>query len=354
MSQKTQKQTDEAVTKEATFLSHLFELRDRLLRSVIVVVVIFAVLFPFSEEIYRAVASPLLNNLGDTGNMIAIGVAAPFLIPLKLVLVISIFIAVPYLLFQLWMFIAPALYTSEKKLALPLVFFSTVLFYTGAAFAHFVVLPLAFAFFTSITIEGVEATTDIAYYLDFVLTVYFAFGIAFEVPIATFLIVAVGMTTPDKLAKKRPYIVVGAFVIGMFLTPPDIISQTLLALPMWALFEIGLIFSRIFLKKKKEKEEADNTPPDDDPSPNKNKRAATSAGVVNTLVPEDPDYEILEFEEEPKTKNDNTVDDEDDYKPMTDEEMDAELDALDKDDDDNDNDNDLKDSPKKDTSNKKT
>jgi sec-independent protein translocase protein TatC len=195
------------------------------------------------------------------------------------------------------------------------VFSSTILFYLGAAFAHFVVLPLAFAFFTSITIEGVEATTDIAYYLDFVLTVYFAFGIAFEVPIATFLIIAVGMTTPDKLAQKRPYIIVGAFVIGMFLTPPDIISQTLLALPMWALFELGLLISRMFLKNKKKN-------PDDEPEPDPDDsaKASTSAAVP----PEDPDYEILDMDAE--------------YEPMTDEEMDAELDAIEADDDDDEED----------------
>ncbi len=300
MSQTTQELEDEG--QEQTFLSHLVELRDRLVRSVIAVIVIFLVLFPFSEKIYQALASPLLSNLGDHGNMIAIGVAAPFLIPLKLVLVLSIFIAIPYLLYQLWLFIAPALYTNEKKLARPLVISSTILFYSGAAFAHFVVLPLAFAFFTSISIEGVEATTDIAYYLDFVLTVYFAFGIAFEVPIATFLIIAVGLTTPEKLAEKRPYIIVAAFVIGMFLTPPDIISQTMLALPMWGLFELGLLFSRMFLKNK-EKAENEAT-------------AAASADSSPATPPESPDYEIMDIDEEAE------------FEPLTDEEMDAELDAI--------------------------
>jgi len=328
---KTPKDPDVAVSKEQGFLTHLFELRDRVLRAVIAVVAIFVVLFPFAEEIYRLLASPLLSNIGDQGNMIAIGVAAPFLIPLKLVLVLSIFIAIPYLLFQLWMFIAPALYTSEKKLAGPLVFSSTILFYLGAAFAHFVVLPLAFAFFTSITIEGVEATTDIAYYLDFVLTVYFAFGIAFEVPIATFLIIAVGMTTPDKLAQKRPYIIVGAFVIGMFLTPPDIISQTLLALPMWALFELGLLISRMFLKNKKK-----NTDDEPEPDPDDSAKASTSAAVP----PEDPDYEILDMDAE--------------YEPMTDEEMDAELDAIEAADDDEDDEDDDSESPPSEDDTKET
>ncbi len=313
MSQTTQELEDEG--QEQTFLSHLVELRDRLVRSVIAVIVVFLVLFPFSEKIYSSLATPLLNNLGDHGNMIAIGVAAPFLIPLKLVLVLSIFIAIPYLLYQLWLFIAPALYTNEKKLARPLVISSTILFYSGAAFAHFVVLPLAFAFFTSISIEGVQATTDISYYLDFVLTVYFAFGIAFEVPIATFLIIAVGLTTPEKLAEKRPYIIVAAFVIGMFLTPPDIISQTMLALPMWGLFELGLLFSRIFLKNK-EKEEKERT------------ATATAAGSnAAATPPASPDYEIMDIDEE-------------EFEPLTDEEMDAELDAIEaEEEEDNNNDN---------------
>ena len=236
--------------KEQSFLSHLFELRDRLLRCVLSIVLLFAALFAFSEEIYTYLADPLLQHLPEGSNMIAIDVASPFLTPFKLVLMLSIFLAVPYLLAQIWGFIAPGLYRSEKRLVVPLLVSSTVLFYCGVAFAYYVVFPLVFGFLTSIAPVGVEVSTDIARYLDFVITIFFAFGIAFEVPIAVFLLIAVGITTPEALAAKRPYFIVAAFVVGMFLTPPDVISQTLLALPMWLLFELGIVFSRIFLRRK--------------------------------------------------------------------------------------------------------
>ncbi|RLA08868.1 MAG: twin-arginine translocase subunit TatC [Gammaproteobacteria bacterium] len=245
---KAQKKT---TNNEQPFLSHLLELRDRILKVVVAIVVVFVVMFPFSEIIYSIMATPLLSSLPDNSKMQAIGVAAPFLIPLKMVLVGAVFITMPYSLYQVWSFIAPGLYLHEKKMVRPLIFSSTVLFYTGIAFAHFVVLPLAFNFFATINIEGVEYNADIGYYLDFILTIFFAFGIAFEVPIATVLLIATGATTAEKLAKKRPYVVVFAFIIGMMLTPPDIISQTLLALPMWFLFEMGLIVSKYFLKNKK-------------------------------------------------------------------------------------------------------
>ena len=184
--------------------------------------------------------------------MIAIEVAGPFLIPFKLALVLSIFITIPYLLAQFWGFIAPGLYTHEKRLALPLLFSSSLLFYLGGCFAYFVVFPLVFAFLATAAPEGVAMMTDIGRYLDFVLTLFFAFGAAFEVPVVTFVLVWMGMTTPDALVAKRPYIIVGAFVIGMFLTPPDVISQTLLALPMWLLFEVGILFSRHFIPKDRQ------------------------------------------------------------------------------------------------------
>ena len=237
--------------KEQSFLSHLRELRDRLLRCVLSIVILFASLFAFSEEIYTWLAAPLLRHLPAGANMIAIDVASPFLTPFKLVLMLSIFLAVPYLLAQIWGFVAPGLYKSEKRLAMPLLLSSTLLFYCGVSFAYFVVFPLVFGFFTSIAPAGVEVSTDIARYLDFVITIFFAFGIAFEVPIAVFLLIAMGLTTPEALAKKRPYFIVVAFVIGMFLTPPDIISQTLLALPMWLLFECGIWFARLILRKPK-------------------------------------------------------------------------------------------------------
>ena len=216
---------------ELPFLSHLVEMRDRLLRVVIVVSVVFLCLFSFANDLYSLVAKPLLAHLPEGGTMIATEVASPFLTPFKLALVFSIFIAIPYILYQLWAFVAPGLYRNEKMLAFPLLISSIILFYAGMAFAYFVVFPLVFGFLIGIVPEGVAVMTDIAKYLDFVLKMFFAFGVAFEVPIATIILVAAGITTPESLAAKRPYLIVGAFVVGMMLTPPDVISQTLLALP---------------------------------------------------------------------------------------------------------------------------
>jgi sec-independent protein translocase protein TatC len=209
-------------------LSHLVELRDRLLKMVIAIAVGFAVLFPFANTIYTFVSGPLTRHLPEGSSMIAIDVASPFLTPFKLVLMLSVVLTVPFLLHQLWSFIAPGLYKHEKRLALPLLVSSVLLFYLGMAFAYYVVFPLVFGFFTSVVPDDVAVMTDINRYLDFVIMLFFAFGIAFEVPVATILIVMTGMTTPDKLASMRPYIIVGAFVVGMFLTPPDVISQVLL------------------------------------------------------------------------------------------------------------------------------
>ncbi len=250
--------------EEAPFLSHLVELRDRLLRCVLVVLVIFLGLFYWANDLYTLLAEPLLSHLPEGGQMIATEVASPFLTPFKLVLVLSIFVAMPFLLYQLWSFVAPGLYEHEKRLAMPLLASSTVLFYCGMAFAYFVVFPLVFGFFTSVAPEGVAVMTDIGKYLDFVLKLFFAFGIAFEVPIAIIILVATGMTTPDALAEKRPYIIVGAFVVGMLLTPPDIFSQTFLAVPMWALFELGLVFARRLPKREEEEYPYDEVELEDD------------------------------------------------------------------------------------------
>ena len=241
-------------TQETGFMSHLIELRDRLLRMVLVVLVLFIALFGFSEEIFTFVAQPLISLMPEGTSMIATGVAAPFLVPFKLVLMLSVFIAVPYLLYQMWAFVAPGLYKNEKSMAAPLLVSSVILFYCGVAFAYYVLFPLLFGFLIAISPEGVEMMTDIGQYLDFILAIFFAFGIAFEVPIAVFLLIMIGATTPESLSEKRPYIVVGAFVIGMLLTPPDIISQTILALPMLLLFEAGLIISRIVLKRRAEQQ----------------------------------------------------------------------------------------------------
>nr|VFK12209.1 MAG: sec-independent protein translocase protein TatC [Candidatus Kentron sp. LPFa] len=234
------------------FLSHLIELRDRLLRSLVAVLVILLALVPFANDLYEWLSAPLLKYLPEGTSMIATEVASPFFAPFKLAIVTAIFIAMPVIVYQLWSFIAPGLYKKEKKLAYPLIITSTLLFYLGAAFAYFAVFPLVFGFFTSTAPEGVEVATDISKYLDFVLKLFFAFGLAFEIPVATILLVSGGFTTPNALASKRPYVIVGAFIIGMLLTPPDVISQTLLALPMWILFELGILFSRIYTVGKEE------------------------------------------------------------------------------------------------------
>ena len=234
---------------EMTFVEHLVELRDRLLRVVLAVLCFLVVLFPFANDLYAVLAEPLLRHLPEGTSMIATQVASPFLTPFKLAIVLSIFLAMPVVLYQVWSFIAPGLYKHERRLVFPLLITSSLLFYLGMAFAYFVVFPLMFAFFQAVAPEGVAIMTDITAYLDFVLKIFFAFGLAFEVPIATILVVWTGFTTPAALTAKRPYIIVGDFVLGMMLTPPDIISQTLLALPMWVLFELGVLFSRIYVKK---------------------------------------------------------------------------------------------------------
>ena len=244
------------------FISHLIELRDRLLRIVLAIAVLFLILMPFSNTLFSALSGPLTVHLPAGSSMIAIEVASPFLIPFKLTLVLAVFIAMPYLLYQVWAFVAPGLYRHERRLVMPLLASSTVLFYAGAAFAYYIVFPLVFAFFTSTAPDGVSVMTDISRYLDFVLTLFFAFGAAFEVPVVTVLLVWTGMVTQDGLRRKRPYIIVAAFVVGMLLTPPDIISQTLLAVPVWMLFELGVVFSGWFVAMKKD----DNESPDADGS----------------------------------------------------------------------------------------
>ncbi|MGD7035972.1 twin-arginine translocase subunit TatC [Methylotuvimicrobium buryatense] len=239
-------------TQEQPFISHLIELRNRLLKVVLSVLLVFLALASYANEIYSFLAGPLLAHLPENSTMIAIDVASPFFTPFKLALVLSIFIAVPIILYQFWAFVAPGLYRNERRMILPLLIASTFLFYLGVVFAYFVVFPLIFGFLTAAAPAGVAVMTDIAKYLDFVLTLFFAFGLAFEVPIFTIVLVWTGLVTPKALAEKRPYVIVGAFIIGMFLTPPDAISQTLLAIPMWLLFELGLLFSRLFVRKPAE------------------------------------------------------------------------------------------------------
>ncbi len=286
------KPASRAPSDEQPFLSHLVELRDRILRAVLAVVIVLLPLLYFANDIYTLLAKPLMRHLPQGSSMIAIEVASPFLTPFKLVLVLSVFIAIPFILHQVWAFIAPGLYQHERKLVVPLIVSSTLLFYAGMAFAYFAVFPLVFGFLTGVAPQGVSVMTDITKYLDFVLKLFFAFGVAFEVPIATILLVWSGTTTPERLAAKRPYVIVGTFVIGMLLTPPDIISQTLLAIPMWGLFELGIFFSRRFVRK-----------PAEDAS------EAAAPAAAGTPAPPAGDEEA--------------------YRDLSDEEMEAELDRID-------------------------
>lgn len=279
--------------KSGSLMSHLVELRDRVVRMVVAILVIFLGLFYWANDIYIYLAEPLTRHLPEGANMIAIDVASPFLTPFKLVLMLSVFLAMPVILHQLWAFVAPGLYATEKRIAGPLLVSSILLFYGGVAFAYYVVFPLVFGFFTRIGPEMVSISTDIGRYLDFVLALFFGFGLAFEVPIATIILVAIGFTTPKKLSEKRPYVIVGAFILGMLLTPPDVISQVLLAFPVWILFEAGLIASAIIFKDREQEE--------------------------------DDDYDDVDLEDDSELA---TVAD---HHPLTDEEMDAELDRAESD-----------------------
>ncbi|WP_097459657.1 twin-arginine translocase subunit TatC [Mangrovitalea sediminis] len=232
-------------------IDHLIELRSRLLRSVAVILVAFLVLYPFDNRIYSWISEPLRVYLPKGSSMIATQVASPFFAPLKLTMVIAVFLSIPYLLYQVWSFIAPGLYKHEKRIAMPLLVSSIFLFYLGVVFAYFVVFPIVFGFFTSVAPQGVAVMTDITAYLDFVLKMFFAFGVAFEIPVATILLIIIGVTNVAALSQKRPYIIVGCFVVGMLLTPPDIFSQSLLAVPMWMLFETGVLFGRLVERQMK-------------------------------------------------------------------------------------------------------
>ncbi|HOP17576.1 MAG: twin-arginine translocase subunit TatC [Chromatiaceae bacterium] len=275
--------SENSTLPEQPFIGHLIELRDRMMRMVLAVFIIFLALFPFGNDIYVFIAKPLMAVMPAGTSMIATQVASPFLTPFKLALVTAVFVAMPYLLHQFWGFIAPGLYNHEKRLAIPLLASSVVLFYLGAVFAYLVVFPLVFAFLTGVAPEGVAVMTDITHYLDFVLTLFFAFGLAFEVPIATIVLVLAGATTPESLTAKRPYVIVGAFVIGMLLTPPDVISQTLLAFPMWVLFEIGLLFSRMLVRDRQRRQadaDADGDGDDEPATAPSSKRDMTKAPVA--------------------------------------------------------------------------
>lgn len=264
------------------------ELRDRLLRVVVSVLLIFLALAWFAQDLYTLLAKPLLIHLPHGSSMIAIDPVTPFFTPFKLTLILSFFLAIPYVLYQVWAFVAPGLYRHERRLVLPLLVSSTALYYTGMAFAYFVVLPLVFRFITATAPQGVAVMTDISRYLDFVLAIFFAFGVAFEVPVATILLVWAGITTPEGLREKRSYVIVGCFVIGAILTPPDVVSQFMLAVPMWLLFEAGVWLSRFYVRKE------------DKEAPEKSGQLVTQGAAAV----------------EPR------------YRPMTPEEMEAELEAI--------------------------
>ncbi|WCG82941.1 Sec-independent protein translocase subunit TatC [Pectobacterium sp. A5351] len=230
-------------------ISHLIELRKRLLNSIICVLAVFIALVYFANDIYQLVSAPLIEQLPAGASMIATDVASPFFTPIKLTMIVSVFVAAPLVLYQVWAFVAPALYKHERRLMMPLLVSSSLLFYAGMAFAYFVVFPLAFGFFAKTAPVGVLIATDINNYLDFVMALFMAFGVSFEVPVAIVLLCWSGVVTPEDLKRKRPYILVGAFVVGMLLTPPDVFSQTLLAIPMYLLFEVGVFFARFYVGK---------------------------------------------------------------------------------------------------------
>ena len=236
-------------------IAHLIELRKRLLNCIIAVLVIFLALVYFANDIYQLVSAPLIKQMPVGATMIATDVASPFFTPIKLTFMVSLILSAPVILYQVWAFVAPALYKHERRLVVPLLVSSTLLFYIGMAFAYFVVFPLAFGFLTHTAPAGVLVSTDIKSYLDFVMSLFIAFGVSFEVPVAIVLLCWVGVTTPDDLRKKRPYVLVGAFVVGMLLTPPDVFSQTLLAIPMYCLFEVGVFFSRFYAGKRLTRDE---------------------------------------------------------------------------------------------------
>lgn len=231
-----------------TFISHLVELRDRLLRAVLSVIIVFLALFHWANDLYTALAQPLLHALPKGGQLIATEVTAPFFVPIKVTMMAAFLIALPYILYQVWAFIAPGLYSHEKRLGIPLIFASVVLFFCGMSFAYFLVFPIVFGFIAGVAPVGVAVMTDISKYLDFVLTMFLAFGITFEVPVVVVLLVKIGFVSVAKLREIRPYVIVGAFVIGAIFTPPDVVSQTMLAVPLWLLYELGIIVASLITR----------------------------------------------------------------------------------------------------------
>ena len=307
---------ENSTSEEPVFISHLIELRDRLLRSVLVVFVILLPLLYFSADLFTYLTIPILEVLPKGAKLIAIDVASPFLAPFKLAIFTAIFIAIPYLLYQAWSFIAPGLYQNERKLVVPLLVSSTLLFYAGIAFAYLLVFKLVFGFFFAIAPDVVNVTPDINSYLNFTIKMFFAFGICFEVPIATILLCWTGMTSPDKLAEKRRYFIVGVLIVSMLMTPPDVISQLLLGIPMWLLFEAGIFFARRIVPKR----DTDEDDEDEEHSimPDEAAGAATTTTTVTGAAGHDAPAETSDDEEEF----------EEPYVEPTDEEIEAEFDRI--------------------------
>lgn len=324
------------------FLAHLFELRDRLLRIVLALGIGFVVLAPFAQNLYDILSEPMMQSLPNGQTLIATGVLSVVFSPLKLVLILSFLITLPYTMWQIWGFIAPGLYNHEKRVITPLVTSSILLFYLGVLFAYFIVMPMIFSVLQAFAPDNVAATPDIAEYLDFVIMMSIAFGFGFEMPIATILLIVTGISTRESLRQKRPYIVVGSFIVGMFLTPPDVVSQIMLAIPMWLLFEIGLITSKMFEKQidaarkaREKKDQAEREAMEEEELTEAEKRTmhATAAGAAGGAAAgaagahlwEDDDYEYDEFHDEHGNYIHDDEHDFEDYTELTDEELDAEM-----------------------------
>lgn len=345
--------------QELGFLTHLYELRDRLLRMVIAIGIVFICLFPFAKDIYDVFALPLAGQIPE--GMIVTGTVAPFLVPLKLALLTAFLIALPYVLYQFWGFVAPGLYKHEKRLAVPLLVSSVLLFYLGVLFVWFVLLPLIFSVLPAFVPDVATYMPDIASYLDFAMALFLAFGIGFEMPVATVLLIATGVTTRENLGKKRPFIIVGAFIVGMLLTPPDVISQLMLAIPMWLLFEVGLVASSVFGKQinkareeKEAREKAEREAMDreaEDEAETLRKQGAAAAAAASAAEAdanlEDDDDDSLLWEDDEYVYSDDVDptglqhEDSDEYRPLTDEEMEAELARIDEEDELSESDDDV-------------
>lgn len=326
----TQKTDPSASGEELGFLQHLIELRDRLLRMVMAIGIVFLILMPFAQELYNLLSDPLVRQLPEGQKLIAVGVASPFFIPYKLALMVAFVLALPYVLYQAWGFIAPGLYQHEKQVVTPLLLSSVALFYLGMAFAYFFVLPMIFSILPSFAPTNVNIAPDIGEYLDFVMMMFMAFGIGFEMPIATILLITTGVASREALKNARPYVIVVAFIVGMLLTPPDVLSQVMLAVPMWLLFEIGLLASHLFdktlTKAGAAKETHERLERQQEESTSAQPATAAAAGVAavaaSSTAWEDEQY-IFE-ETQPVQSTDDEA-----FRPMTDAEMEAELAKMD-------------------------